>query len=129
MNSLVSHVPEGARILNWEYKTPHHGMSPVEAFKMAQQIRFDFIALLKDGFSERGAQKQLLTNQNVLLFSSENGFPALFKMSTSKKTTDEDFEAIYNLVLLRGEVDAGLITEEQGGANALRIAARAKERK
>lgn len=129
MNSIVSKLPEGARVVNWEYKVPLHNMSPTEAFKIARNIRNDFLLLLENGLSENEAQKKLLTNQDVLLFSSEQCFPSLFKICTSKNTTDDDFEAVYNLVLLRKQVDLGLMSEEDGNTNALHIAAKAKEKR
>ena len=127
MSSIVSDVPSGGRVLNWQYNTPTHSMSPIEAFKMANNIRLHFMYLLNElNVSAENARKELLLNSDVMLFSSENCFPSLFKMATSKETTEEDFEAVFNLVVLRNQVNDGEKTEKQAEFEALNIAARAK---
>jgi hypothetical protein len=130
MTSIVSNVPMGGRVLNWHYNIPGHSMSPAEAFEMAQNIRSHFLYLLNEqNFSVEKARKELLKNNEVMLFSSENCFPSLYKMATSKETTDDDFQAVFNLVLLRNQVNEGKKTEKEAENEAVNIAAAVKQNK
>jgi hypothetical protein len=50
-------------------------------------------------------------------------------MATSKDTTDDDFQAVYNLVILRNKVNEGKKTEKEAEIEALNIAAAVKQNK
>jgi hypothetical protein len=114
-------------IINFVYNEQTLALSPYEAITIAIDINKKFKHLVESGKKYIDAINELKKDFTINLFSSENGFPKLFEISTNCKTTEKEFDLLKQLAFYRTEVNLGHLNEIEGEKIATEIAAKSKQ--